>query len=313
MNRQNSSKQGSLIDLSRNFLSDNNAFSSTSSEIKPVFRLSLRIERAHRQNLIAYIPKADTIIYRTTALTAGRIGRNRVKSGNRTMFNYKAKKSGLVDMAISAVLASVIVITVGCKKNTGGSGSQDSKTSNNSESIPMTIEQRKEMNPFPAADVKPGATLQQIGEAAITWSPQLQNQYGKDAPDFALKDLQGKQHRLSDYKGRNVMVVFWATWCPPCKKEIPHLILLENRMPADKLKILAITNEDQQLVRKFVTDNNINYTVLLDNGALPRFYMEVSAAGIPSAAFIDPQGKIKFATYGYLPFEDTRAILQAPE
>jgi peroxiredoxin len=228
------------------------------------------------------------------------------------MSQDKAKKSGKVAMAIAGLLVLTIVIIVSCKKNTGSSGSQDSKTSNNTQSVPMTVEQRKEMNPFPTADVKPGATLQQIAEAAVTWEPELQYQYGKDAPDFALKDLQGKQHRLSDYKGRNVLVVFWATWCPPCKKEIPHLILLENRMPADKLKILAITNEDPQLVRKFAADNNINYTVLLDNGILPLFFMAVPAKGIPSAAFIDPQGKIKFATIGYLPFEDTRAILAAP-
>jgi len=230
------------------------------------------------------------------------------------MLQYQAKKPKPAAMVIAAVLASVIVIIVGCKKNTGSSGSQDSKiNANNTEAVPVTVEQRKQMNPFPSADVKPGATLQQIAEAAYTWEPELASQYGKDAPDFALKDLQGKQHRLSDYKGRNVLVVFWATWCPPCKKEIPHLILLENRMPSDKLKILAITNEDPQLVRKFTADNNINYTVLLDNGTLPNFFMAVPARGIPSTAFIDPQGKIKFVTSGYLPFEDSRAILQAPK
>jgi peroxiredoxin len=228
------------------------------------------------------------------------------------MFQYKAKKTSLAAIAIAAAFV-LIIITVGCKKNTGSSGSQANKTSDNTDSVPLTTEQREEMNPFPAADVKPGATLQQIADAAYTWEPELVSQYGKDAPDFALKDLQGKQHHLSDYKGRNVMVVFWASWCPPCKKEIPHLILLQNRMPADKLKILAITNEDSQLVSKFVTDNKINYTVLLDDGTLPRFFAIVPANGIPSTAFIDPQGKIKFAASGYLPFEDSRAILTAPK
>jgi len=178
---------------------------------------------------------------------------------------------------------------------------------------PLTGEQRRQMELFKPADVATDATLAQIVGARRTWDPMLQHWYGQDAPDFALMDLQGKQHRLSDYKGRNVLVIFWATWCGPCKLEIPHLTLLQKRASPDDLKILAVTNEDKQLVRKFVSDYGINYTVLFDEGQMANFYRAIQSRGIPSAAYIDPQGRVKFITLGLVPFEDTQAILNAKQ
>jgi peroxiredoxin len=167
------------------------------------------------------------------------------------------------------------------------------------------------MNPYKPADVAPGATLSQIGKAAQSWEPSLANWFGKDAPDFALEDLQGNQHRLSDYKGKKVMVVFWATWCPPCKAEIPDLIMLDKRMPPEDFKILAVTNEDKRQVSRFANDARISYTILFDEGNMPKFYFSVQSLGIPSAVFINPDGKIKFITTGLLPIKDTLAILNA--
>ena len=176
---------------------------------------------------------------------------------------------------------------------------------------PLTGEQRRNMELIPTSGVTAGATLAQIAGQRKTWSPNLRQWYGQDAPDFALKDLEGKEHKLSDYKGRNVMVIFWATWCPPCKMEIPHLKLMEHRISPDKLKILAITNENTEVVSKFVSGMGINYTVLLDRGFMPNLYRAIPANGIPSAAFIDSQGKIKFITSGFVSYEETQAILQA--
>jgi peroxiredoxin len=228
------------------------------------------------------------------------------------MSQQQPKKSGLLAMAIAGVLVLAAVVIPGCKKNSEDSSSQNTvMNGNNRETQPLTIERRQEMRPYSPADVKPGATLQEIAAAARTWAPELQHWYGEDAPDFALTDLQGKQHRLSDYKGRNVLVVFWATWCPPCKTEIPELNKLHKRTSPDYLKILAVTNEDKQMVRKFASDYGISYTVLFDEGTLPSFYQMVQYNGIPSAAFINPEGKIKFATVGLIPLEDTRAIIQA--
>lgn len=228
------------------------------------------------------------------------------------MSQHQPKKLSLFALAIAGVLVLAAVVTFGCKKNTEDSGSNDTGTNgNNKKSLPLTTEQRQQMHPYPPADVEPGATLQEIAAAARTWAPELQQWRGENAPDFALTDTAGKQYRLSDYKGRNVLVVFWATWCPPCKMEISHLNLLEERTSPEYLKILAVTNEDRKMVGKFVSDYGINYTVLFDEGAMPNFYRVVQSKGIPSAVFVDPDGKIKFVTAGLIPFEDTRAIIQA--
>ncbi len=159
----------------------------------------------------------------------------------------------------------------------------------------------------PEADAKPA--LDEVIKAARTWRPGYQSWYGKPAPDFALTDIAGKEHRLSDYKAKNVIIVFWATWCGPCLREIPHLIKLRETVGEDELAMLAISNEGPDLVKRFVARAKINYTVLLDRGALPEPYNTINA--IPSSFFIDREGKIKSATTGLLSLNEIKAILEA--
>ena len=156
---------------------------------------------------------------------------------------------------------------------------------------------------------RPKASLNDIIKNARTWSASYQSWYGKAAPDFILTDITGKDHRLSDYRGRSVMLIFWATWCQPCRMEIPHLIALRNSISKDKLAMLAISNEQPKRVRTFVADQKINYTVLLNPQDMPKPYSYVNA--IPSSFFIDPDGRIKLATMGLLSSPEIRAILQA--
>ncbi len=161
--------------------------------------------------------------------------------------------------------------------------------------------------PLPVTVSKP--KLSDVIGAARTWGPAFQQWYGKQAPDFALTETNGKEHKLSDYRGKNVLIVFWATWCGPCKMEIPHLIELRNNIDAGELAMLAISNENPNLVKSFVTRAKMNYTVLLDKGSLPAPYSAVSA--IPSSFFIDPEGKIKLATMGLISLKEIETILEA--
>lgn len=156
----------------------------------------------------------------------------------------------------------------------------------------------------------PKKSLSDIVAAARTWGPAYQSWYGKIAPDFTLTDIAGKTHKLSEYHGKNVMVIFWATWCGPCIVEIPHLIALRNIIAPDKLAMLAISSENPDLVKKFAVAKKINYTVFSsDTRRLPAPYNSVNA--IPSSFFIDPRGRIKLATSGFLSLGESKAIVLA--
>ena len=156
---------------------------------------------------------------------------------------------------------------------------------------------------------EPKAALQNVIKAAQTWYPAFEDWQGKPAPDFTLTDIEGKPHKLSDYRGRNVVVVFWATWCGPCKLEVPHLKGLQESYSKDKLAILAISEEPVALVKTFVQEQGITYTVLTSPGDLAAPFGQVQA--IPSSFFIDPEGRVKLGVIGIVPTEDAKAIVQA--
>jgi peroxiredoxin len=151
--------------------------------------------------------------------------------------------------------------------------------------------------------------INDIIKAAKTWRSSFQEWYGKPAPDFTLTDINGKKHSLSDYKDKNIMVVFWATWCGPCKLEIPHLIELRNTTSQNDLAILSISNENLNLVKGFANQAKLNYTVLIDRGGLPAPYNAIRA--IPSAFFINRQGNFKLGTTGLVSLKEVKAILNA--
>ena len=155
-------------------------------------------------------------------------------------------------------------------------------------------------------------SLQDIVKSAKTWRPAFKSWMGKDAPDFAVEDIAGKTHKLSEYRGRDVLVVFWATWCPACNAEIPHLIELRKIFPQEKLAILAISNERPEDLRNFADAKKMNYSVASsDIGVLPAPFANVSS--IPATFFIDAKGKIKLVAEGLVSLEETKAIIQAKQ
>jgi len=152
-----------------------------------------------------------------------------------------------------------------------------------------------------------GKSHEHIAEPQKTWDEVFTSSFGQDAGDFVVEDIEGKTHKLSDYRGRNVVVVFWATWCPACNLEIPHLIKLRKMLAEDKLGILAISNEQTDHLKNFAESKNINYTIATLGGPLPEPFASVTS--IPTTFFIDPEGKIKFAAVGVVSLEHAKAIL----
>jgi peroxiredoxin len=150
--------------------------------------------------------------------------------------------------------------------------------------------------------------LEPSTKTQATWDTAFKSYFGKDAGDFTVEDIDGKTHKLSDYRGRNVMVVFWATWCPACNLEIPHLIELRRTLAEDKLAIVAISNEQPDSLKKFAESKGINYTVAsLDGKTLPEPFANVNL--IPTTFFISPDGKIKLAAVGVVSAADAKAIM----
>ena len=108
--------------------------------------------------------------------------------------------------------------------------------------------------------------------------------------DFTLTDLQGKAWTLRSLRGQVVLVNFWATWCPPCRKEMPDLQTLYNRFKDQGLLILAISDEDASKVGPFVAERNVTYPILLDPGRKVNELFQIE--GIPKSFVYDRNGKL---------------------
>jgi peroxiredoxin len=108
--------------------------------------------------------------------------------------------------------------------------------------------------------------------------------------DFILADLQGVKHTLKDLRGKVVLVNFWATWCPPCRKELPDLETLYMRFKDQGLVILAVSDEDAAKVKPFIAARDIQFPILLDPGRKVNDLFQIE--GIPKSFVYDRAGKL---------------------
>jgi peroxiredoxin len=108
--------------------------------------------------------------------------------------------------------------------------------------------------------------------------------------DFTLEDLHGTKWTLKELAGKVVVVNFWATWCPPCRKEMPDLETLYRRFKDQGLVILAISDEDTRKVQPFVVKEKVSYPILLDPGRKVNELFQVE--GIPKSFVYDRAGKL---------------------
>ncbi len=117
------------------------------------------------------------------------------------------------------------------------------------------------------------------------------------APDFTLTSLDGQKITLSSFKGKVVILDFWATWCPPCRAEIPGFVEIYNKYKDAGLVIIGIAMDSENKVRSFVKSNKVTYPVVLGNGQLANLYGGIE--GIPTTFVIDKNGKIANMHVGY--------------
>jgi thiol-disulfide isomerase/thioredoxin len=122
----------------------------------------------------------------------------------------------------------------------------------------------------------------------------------KDAPRLTLRDLHGRTVRLSDYRGRILLLNFWATWCPPCRAETPDLIRLQREHAAQGLQVIGVTYppESRAAVRNFARRYKINYPILEGTRATKSLF--IVGETLPMSIVIDREGKVRAVIEGIL-------------
>jgi peroxiredoxin len=137
---------------------------------------------------------------------------------------------------------------------------------------------------------------------------------GNPAPAFTLQDLNGNNVSLADFKGKVVILDFWATWCPPCIKEIPDFIDLYDQYKDKGFAMVGISLDQAGIgvVKSFVEKYKVNYPILMADGQIHNKYGGIT--GIPTTFVIDPEGNIRQKYIGYRDkdvFEaDIKALLE---
>jgi len=130
---------------------------------------------------------------------------------------------------------------------------------------------------------------------------------GVPAPAFDTVDLNGNPQRLADHKGQVVVVNIWATWCVPCRSEMPKLDALYREYKDQGLAVFGISSEDADLQRRYLQLVPVTYPLLTVSGRMPDLYRDI--ARYPAIFLIDRQGRLQPAPGPDQPFEELRAVV----
>ncbi|MBU0735622.1 MAG: TlpA family protein disulfide reductase [Proteobacteria bacterium] len=150
----------------------------------------------------------------------------------------------------------------------------------------------------------------------VTAGCQKEVQARPTAPDFTLSDMSGQSVSLEQYKGRVVLLDFWATWCPPCRMTIPVLIKLQDQYRDNGLVILGVSIDDPKQItdkdmQHFIRMTKINYPVFRFNQKILEDYFSGQALSVPTMFIIDRNGKIRDKIVGFQPDALKKALAAA--
>ena len=131
-------------------------------------------------------------------------------------------------------------------------------------------------------------------------------------PDFNLADVSGNQHTISEWQGKIRVINFWATWCPPCLKEIPEFIALQEQYAAKGLQFIGIAIDDQEPVTEYLATIKINYPILIsgDTGIGLAHQLGNIVDAVPFTVVVNQQGQIIYRHQGEFSKEQILKIIE---
>jgi len=135
---------------------------------------------------------------------------------------------------------------------------------------------------------------------------------GTARPEFAMLDIDGKLRNIKDWDGQVVLLNFWATWCPPCLKEIPDFIEVQHKLENQGFQIIGVAVDNEDDVREFAAEMGMNYPVMAGEAEAIELSQKYgnSVGGLPFSAFIDRNGKITHTITGELSKDRLISILE---
>lgn len=164
----------------------------------------------------------------------------------------------------------------------------------------------------PSALLVPGSGGNQSVQQDVAGDEDLPRLQGREAPNFTLTNVDGKKVSLSDYRGKAVLINFWATWCAPCKIETPWFVELYNQYAPKGFEILGVSEDDSSVSRaqiaKFGKEEGINYPLLVGNDAVSHKYGGVEV--LPTSYFVGRNGKVVAETAGLVAKDEVEANIK---
>lgn len=148
--------------------------------------------------------------------------------------------------------------------------------------------------------------------AAASAAADLKPWSGGPPPALALKDIDGRPHRLSDYRGKVVLINFWATWCGPCRDEMPSIQGLKEKLAGRPFAVLAVNlDEPESRIRKFLSQMKVDFTILLDPER--KTARAWNARILPASFVVGPDGRIRYSLIGEINWDHEQVVARISE
>jgi peroxiredoxin len=135
---------------------------------------------------------------------------------------------------------------------------------------------------------------------------------GQQRPEFAMLDLDGKLRNIKEWDGQIVLLNFWATWCPPCMREIPGFIEMQHELSGKGFQIVGVAVDDEDAVREFASNNDVNYPLLPGEAEAVELADKYGnrIGGLPYSVLIDKDGNIRETVFGELDKTRLKGLLE---